>query len=110
MLVAQRDAFYASKTGLSKAAVRRYRLGPLKSFATRKQKQIARTIKECESCAKDASTSWPEWKKHVRDVLAMVRDFICDVLKSVAGFIRRVAAPLEALFRAFASGWKMLTA
>ena len=91
----QRTGFYANKTGLSKAAVKRYRDAPVSSWSKRADRKIGSTLRFLDRLADDPDLSWDDWRKQGAVLLKAVHDWISGVLDTIADFVARIAAAAE---------------
>ena len=91
----QRTEFYANKTGLSKAAVKRYREAPVSSWSKRADRKIGSTLRLLDRLADDPELSWDDWRKQGAVLLKAVHEWISGVLDTIAEFVARMAAAAE---------------
>ena len=91
MNVAQRTAYYSEETGLSRAAVDRYRRKRVNEWTKTADRKIGSTIRAAERMADDPDLSWPQWLRTTARLLAVVREWLSDVLETVAEFATRLA-------------------
>lgn len=100
MNVEDRTAYYAAETGLSKAAVRRYRLKRVNDWTTTADRKIGGTIRAAERMAEDPDLSWSKWMRLTRQLLRVIREWVEELLDSVAAFAERLASAAEKVLAA----------
>jgi len=104
---AQLKDFYATKTGLSKADIKRYRDTPVNAWTTRADRKVGSTLRLLDRLAQDPNLSWDDWRKQAPVLLKAVHDWVRGILDTVASFVERIAAAAE---RVLAALTKVLTA
>lgn len=100
MKLADRTAFYAKETGLSKAAVARYRKSRINDWTKTADRKIASTIRAAEALADEPKISWAEWKHEMKLVLHEIHDFVAGFFDTVADFVDRLASAVERVLNA----------
>lgn len=92
---AQRKDFYAKKTGLSKADIKRYRDAPVGSWTKRADRKIGSTLRFLDRLANDTDLSWDDWRKQGAVLLKAVHQWVHGMLDTIAEFVERIAAAAE---------------
>lgn len=100
MNVAERTQWYADQTGLSKAAITRYRRAPAREWTTGADRKISSTIKAVERMAADPELSWDDWARQAGRLLDVVYKWVSGVLDKVSEFVTRVANAVTKVVKA----------
>ena len=97
-----RVSFYADRTGLSKAAVNRYRRNPSSKWTTTADRRQAGAIRGLERMADDPELPWAEWRRAATDILREIAAFVRGVLTTVADFVERLGKAIEGVLERLA--------
>ena len=92
--------FYAKKTGLSKADIKRYRDTPVSGWTKRADRKLGSTLRLLDRLANDPDLSWEDWRKQSAVLLKAVYEWVHGMLDTVAGFVKRIAAAAERVLTA----------
>lgn len=94
MELRERISYYARRTGLTRAAVDRYRRTPVAGWTRSSDRRISSSIRSLERVAANPDVTWGEWRTGAAKVVRLVREFLRRVL-DLATFVERVAAALK---------------
>lgn len=91
MNVKERTNFYVEQTGLSRAAVERFRKTPVSGWSTTADRKIGSTIRAVERMAKEPELSWADWLRSAARLLVVVGKYVKGAFEVVADFAGRLA-------------------